>query len=112
LYRYNSGGVRASLTRAGAGCLARAPMLLGASRKGFLGAVTGREVPAERDAATSAACVAGVLGGADVMRVHDVAAVADALKVADAVWRHRARARAVAYMEQRRKNAWLVKESD
>ena len=60
-------------------------MLVGASRKGFLGAATGRERAADRDAATAAACVAATLGGADVLRVHDVAAVRDAVKVADAV---------------------------
>ena len=81
----NLPGMRASMARRGAGGAAGAPMLVGASRKGFLGAATGRERAADRDAATAAACVAAGLGGADVLRVHDVAAVRDAVKVADAV---------------------------
>ena len=84
------GAMRASLSRAGGGCLARAPMLLGASRKGFIGAAVARARASDRDAATAAACVAGVAGGADVVRVHNVEAVVDALKVADAVWRRAA----------------------
>ena len=81
----NLPGMRASMASRGAGGAARAPMLVGASRKGFLGAAAGRERAADRDAATAAACGAATLGGADVLRVHDVAAVRDAVKVADAV---------------------------
>lgn len=81
----NLPGMRASMASRGAAGAARAPMLVGASRKGFLGAAAGRERAADRDAATAAACVAATLGGADVLRVHDVAAVRDAVKVADAV---------------------------
>ncbi len=60
------------------------PVLVGPSRKRFLGAVTGRPV-AERDAATAAACVAARLQGASLFRVHDVAAAKEALAVADAI---------------------------
>jgi dihydropteroate synthase len=62
------------------------PILVGTSRKSFLGALTGGKPAAERLAATlgSVAAVA-VLGGADVVRVHDVAEVKDALAVADAI---------------------------
>lgn len=67
------------------------PVLVGASRKRFLGSVlrrAGRETePAERDAATAAAVVAAILGGAAVVRVHDVAATVDAARVADAIVR-------------------------
>jgi dihydropteroate synthase len=62
------------------------PVVYAASRKAFLGHLTGKP-PAERDAATAAACVAAVLAGAHVLRVHDVAAVTDALSVAAAVRR-------------------------
>ncbi|WP_373049326.1 dihydropteroate synthase [Vulgatibacter sp.] len=62
------------------------PVLVGTSRKGFLGQVTGRPVH-ERDAATAASVVAAILGGAAVVRVHDVAACRDAVQVADAVAR-------------------------
>lgn len=60
------------------------PVMVGPSRKRFLGAVTGRGVE-ERDAATAAACVAARLRGAQLFRVHDVAAARQALTVADAI---------------------------
>jgi dihydropteroate synthase len=56
------------------------PLLLGWSRKSTLGAVTGRAVD-QRLAASVAAALAAVLQGAAVVRVHDVAATVDALKV-------------------------------
>jgi dihydropteroate synthase len=56
------------------------PLLVGWSRKSSLGAVTGRPA-ADRVAASVAAALAAVLGGARVLRVHDVAATVDALKV-------------------------------
>jgi 2-amino-4-hydroxy-6-hydroxymethyldihydropteridine diphosphokinase/dihydropteroate synthase len=64
-----------------------APMLVGASRKRFLGEISGRSEASERDAASVAALVAAVRGGADVVRVHNVALSADAARVADALWR-------------------------
>jgi len=85
--------VRSELARSGAGALARAPMLVGVSRKGFLGEVTGRADAADRDPATAAACAAAIAAGADVVRVHDVAAVVDAVRVADAVRAARRRRR-------------------
>ncbi|MBI4415696.1 MAG: dihydropteroate synthase [Euryarchaeota archaeon] len=62
------------------------PILVGASRKSFLGAVGGGE-PGERLEASLAAAVVAVRNGADLLRVHDVAATAKALKVVDAVVR-------------------------
>jgi dihydropteroate synthase len=56
------------------------PVVYAASRKAFLGAATGRPVHA-RDAATAAVCAAAVAAGAQLVRVHDVAAVADAVAV-------------------------------
>jgi dihydropteroate synthase len=56
------------------------PLLLGWSRKGTLGQLTGRTLH-ERQAASIAAALAAVAGGAAVVRVHDVAATVDALKV-------------------------------
>ncbi len=56
------------------------PLLLGWSRKSTLGAITGRPVD-ERLAASVAAALAAVGQGARIIRVHDVAATADALKV-------------------------------
>ncbi|NVJ00319.1 dihydropteroate synthase [Myxococcus sp. AM009] len=64
------------------------PLLVGTSRKGFLGRLAGGKPASERLAATlgSVASLAA-LGGADVVRVHDVAESRDALAVADAIRR-------------------------
>jgi dihydropteroate synthase len=59
------------------------PVVLGTSRKSFLGRITGRDV-AGRAPATVATCVLGLERGARIFRVHDVAAVADGLAVAAA----------------------------
>ncbi len=56
------------------------PLVIGTSRKTFLGRITGRDVT-ERVYATVATCVLALERGATVFRVHDVAAVSDALKV-------------------------------
>jgi dihydropteroate synthase len=59
------------------------PIVLGTSRKSFLGRITGRET-AERVPATLATVVMGLERGAEVFRVHDVAPARDALAVAAA----------------------------
>jgi dihydropteroate synthase len=56
------------------------PLLLAASRKDFVGALTGR-APADRLAGTLAAIGHGLDAGAHILRVHDVAAVADFVAV-------------------------------
>jgi dihydropteroate synthase len=56
------------------------PLLVGWSRKGTLGLITGRPV-GERLAASVAAALVAAQRGAAVLRVHDVAATVDALKV-------------------------------
>jgi dihydropteroate synthase len=56
-------------------------LLAGWSRKSSLGAVTGREVPAERVTASVTAALLAVERGARVVRVHDVRDTVDALKV-------------------------------
>lgn len=61
------------------------PVLAGLSRKRSLGEITGRQVPAERAAASVAAHLIAVQHGAGIVRVHDVAATVDALKVWAAV---------------------------
>ena len=61
------------------------PLLAGWSRKSSLGAVTGHEVPADRAAASVAAALLSVERGARVVRVHDVLATVDALKVWQAI---------------------------
>jgi dihydropteroate synthase len=60
------------------------PILVGTSRKGFLGHATGRPI-SERDAATAASVALSIASGAAVVRVHDVGACRDAVQVADAV---------------------------
>jgi dihydropteroate synthase len=59
------------------------PVVVGVSRKSFLGAITGREAD-ERAVATAAANVLALERGASVFRVHDVAETLDALAVAAA----------------------------
>lgn len=61
------------------------PVLAGLSRKKTLGEISGREVPAERVHASVAAHLIAVQRGAMIVRVHDVAATVDALKVWQAV---------------------------
>jgi dihydropteroate synthase len=60
------------------------PLMVGPSRKRFLGTATGRDV-GERDTATAAACAVAYLGGATLFRVHAVGPTRDALAVAHAV---------------------------
>jgi dihydropteroate synthase len=60
------------------------PVMVGPSRKRFLGELTGRPV-GERDAATVGAALAAARAGAHLIRVHEVAAVRDALVVYRAV---------------------------
>jgi len=63
------------------------PLLVGTSRKGFLGATLAREgksaPPDERLWATAATVTASILGGAHIVRVHDVAEMAQVARVAD-----------------------------
>ena len=56
------------------------PLLIGWSRKSTLGLITGRPAP-QRQAASVAAALLAAQAGASVLRVHDVAATVDALKV-------------------------------
>jgi len=61
------------------------PVLAGLSRKRSIGALTGREVPAERVAGSVAAHLIAAQNGARILRVHDVAETVDALKILAAV---------------------------
>ena len=60
------------------------PVLAGLSRKSTLGTLTGRPV-GERLAASVAAAAVAVMNGASILRVHDVAASVDAVRIAGAV---------------------------
>jgi dihydropteroate synthase len=61
------------------------PILAGPSRKSFLKAAVGERPPQERDWATAAAVTASILAGAHIVRVHNVAAMVDVVRVADRV---------------------------
>ena len=60
------------------------PVYVSVSRKSFLGALTGRSVH-ERGAATVAAELFAIRQGADYIRTHDVRALADGLRVQNAL---------------------------
>jgi dihydropteroate synthase len=62
-----------------------APVLVGLSRKSMIGALTGRQEPAERAAGSAAAALIAAQNGAAIVRVHDVAITRDALAVWQAV---------------------------
>jgi dihydropteroate synthase len=57
------------------------PMLVGLSRKGMIGALTGRDEPSDRAAGSAAAALLAVQKGAAIVRVHDVAITRDALAI-------------------------------
>ncbi len=61
------------------------PILVGPSRKAFLGHITGQETPALRDNATCGAAVVAVFNGASIVRVHEPGCIKDAVKVAHAL---------------------------
>jgi dihydropteroate synthase len=70
-----------ALLRAGARLGGRRPVVVGASRKRFLGTMTGEAVANRRVGASVAAAVLAVQGGADIVRVHDVKETVQALRV-------------------------------
>jgi len=61
------------------------PLVVGASRKSFVGRALGGAEKTERIWGTAAAVTASILGGAHIVRVHDVAEMAQVARVADAV---------------------------
>lgn len=61
------------------------PVLLGASRKAFIGALTGVQSPGERAAGSVGAACAAAMRGASIVRVHDVKPTVEALRICDAV---------------------------
>jgi dihydropteroate synthase len=62
-----------------------APLMVGVSRKAFIGRLTGKLEPEDRIFGTAGAVAACVLSGADAVRVHDVAAMVDVVAVASAL---------------------------
>jgi dihydropteroate synthase len=63
------------------------PLLVGPSRKSFIGNILNQPDPLQRVWGTAAACCGAIAGGADILRVHDVAQMRDVCRVADALWR-------------------------
>ncbi|WP_083636947.1 dihydropteroate synthase [Leptolyngbya sp. 'hensonii'] len=63
------------------------PILVGASRKSFIGHILNQPNPRKRVWGTAAACCAAIAGGADVVRVHDAREMQEVCRVADAIWR-------------------------
>lgn len=63
------------------------PLLIGPSRKSFIGHILGQPDPNQRVWGTAAACCTAIAHAADILRVHDVAEMRDVSQVADALWR-------------------------
>ncbi|HAG82904.1 MAG TPA: dihydropteroate synthase, partial [Cyanobacteria bacterium UBA12227] len=63
------------------------PILVGVSRKSFIGRILNQPDPKRRVWGTAAACCSAIASGADILRVHDVSEMGDVCKVADAIWR-------------------------
>jgi len=63
------------------------PVMVGVSRKAFLGTITGINEAGERDVATLGAIAASAMRGADLVRVHNVALTRQVLQVVDAICR-------------------------
>ncbi len=61
------------------------PLLVGVSRKSFIGKILNRPDPADRLSGSLAATVAAVLNGASAVRTHDIAATRDAVRMAEAL---------------------------
>jgi dihydropteroate synthase len=64
-----------------------APLLLGVSRKSFIGKICDRPDPRDRLYGTIAACSACIAGGADILRVHDPKEIFDACRISDSIFR-------------------------
>jgi dihydropteroate synthase len=63
------------------------PLLVGVSRKSFIGKILDQPDPNQRLWGTAAACCASIAKGADILRVHDVAEMVDVSRVADVMFR-------------------------
>lgn len=63
------------------------PILIGPSRKSFIGWILNQPDPQQRVWGTAAACCGAIAGGADLIRVHDGPEMVQVAQVADALWR-------------------------
>ncbi len=62
-------------------------VLIGTSRKRFIGQLTGKDIPADRIFGTAATVALAIAKGTSIVRVHDVAPMADVINVANAIVR-------------------------
>jgi dihydropteroate synthase len=65
------------------------PILVGPSRKSFIGRLLNQPDPKDRTWGTAAACCGAIAGSADILRVHDIREMHDVCRVADAIWRQK-----------------------
>ncbi len=63
------------------------PILIGTSRKSFIGQIINNTNPKERIWGTAATCCAAIANGTDILRIHDVAEMYDVCRTADVLWR-------------------------
>lgn len=63
------------------------PLLIGTSRKSFIGQILEKNEPKDRVWGTAGSCSYAITQGADILRVHDVGIIADVAKVTDAICR-------------------------
>src|SRR5207248_1994695 len=68
-----------------AGAVGGRPLVLGTSRKGFVGRITGVENPEQRTFGTAATVAWSVANGAAIVRVHDVGAMAQVVRMIEAI---------------------------
>jgi dihydropteroate synthase len=64
-----------------------APVLVGVSRKSFIGKLCSQNNPKQRVFGTAAACAVAIANGADILRVHDPREIRDICRVTDAIYR-------------------------
>ncbi|ELS03185.1 dihydropteroate synthase [Xenococcus sp. PCC 7305] len=65
----------------------KVPILVGTSRKSFIGKIINQPEPQKRVWGTAATCCSAIISGADILRIHDVAEIYDVSRVADAIYR-------------------------
>ncbi|EKQ69888.1 dihydropteroate synthase [Leptolyngbyaceae cyanobacterium JSC-12] len=63
------------------------PILVGTSRKSFIGHILDQPDPQKRVWGTAATCCAAIAAHSDILRIHDVREMYDVCRVADAIWR-------------------------
>ena len=65
----------------------KVPILVGTSRKSFIGKIINQPEPQKRIWGTAATCCSAIMSGADILRVHDVAEIYDVSRVTDTISR-------------------------